>query len=116
MRSMVTYSRTPLPLYCRHCGAENPPKAYVCLQCFKELKSKVKIPFWKMRIQLSYPVMGMVLLFFIILSALLRNWMQNINDQITKDLNTVDYTMSYLAQRKEMSQNKDTSSAALNVE
>ncbi len=87
-------------LRCYHCGAENPPKAYCCLSCFKVLRPKEAIPWWRAYIRMSLP-MTMLMLFFIGVGLyMFKRWMENIEAQVTMNFKGSDYNLTLTADKK----------------
>lgn len=85
---------------CPFCGKENPMSAYCCLHCYKVLREKPKVPWYRMSIRPSLPV-GIAM----VLAALggiyfVKKWMENIEAQISMNFKTEDYTVSVIADKK----------------
>lgn len=85
---------------CLHCGAENPPTAYCCLRCFKIMKTKAKVPFWQVRFEPSVTALGIVASLLIVFVFLLKHWMENIDAQVTMNLQTAENSYSIIADKK----------------
>jgi ribosomal protein L40E len=88
---------------CIHCGAENPPTAYCCLSCFKILREKHKVPFWRMRIEPTWSALAIVTAVLIAVVVLLKHWMEDIDAQVTMNLQTAENSYSLMADKKKRS-------------
>lgn len=85
---------------CHHCGVENPLKAYCCLSCFKVLRPKEKIPFWKIYVRPNASVLILVGLLAGIGIYTFKKWMDNIEAQVTMNFTSADYNLSVVADKK----------------
>jgi ribosomal protein L40E len=87
-------------LSCLHCGAENPLKAYCCLSCFKVLRPKEKIPWYRMYIRPSTPFGFIVLLALLAGVVFFKHWIDNLEAQVTMNIKGDDYNVSVIADKK----------------
>lgn len=69
-------------LYCPHCLAKNPIRAYICLTCFKLIHPPIKVPFWKQAFQGTRPVFLMVVLMTLVIIILLNRWMARVETML----------------------------------
>lgn len=90
----------PSDIKCPFCGASNPPKAYCCITCFKVMKKKIKVPFWRVQIHPSLPfslfMLGVIafLIYFFVL------WMRDIEAQVNMSVSSGDYSITVTADKK----------------
>ena len=86
--------------YCPHCHRENPLTAFCCLHCFKLMRPKVKVPWYKVSLKASYPV-GIALCALAIFGIyLIKCWMENLEAQVSMNFRTEDYSVSITADKK----------------
>ncbi len=102
---------------CPGCGASNPVRAYCCITCFKVLRAKVEVPFWKMQIHpsTSFTIFMLGVAAFLIYFVVM--WMRDIEAQVTMNLNSGDYSLSVVAdKRKAQGINMDVESGSTPAE
>jgi ribosomal protein L40E len=87
-------------LICHQCGAVNPPKAYCCLNCFKVLRPKADVPFWRVAMRPS--ISAVVILAACMLAGLvvMKRWIDKLEARVSMDLKTADYNISVVADKK----------------
>ena len=87
-------------LVCHHCNAENPLKAYCCLSCFKVLRPKQDVPFWKIYIRPSSSALVLVVLVAGLGIYTLKKWMDNLEAQVSMNFKSADYNLTFVADKK----------------
>lgn len=109
---------TPKEIVCRSCGAENPPEAYCCLTCFKVLRPKEKVPFYRVQIKAGLPTLILIIVLVGAAIYSMKIWMENIEAQLSMNFTSADYNVSVVANKKKkhrffsMSKDKDEEPAA----
>lgn len=93
--------KKPAFILCPHCRAENPPRAYCCITCFKVMYGKPKLSFWETRIPSS--AFFLAVLFAITGSGyvVMQRWLKAMETQITIHMETEQYHLSFIANKKE---------------
>src|SRR5689334_16406121 len=105
-------SKGPVSLVCHNCGKENPPKAYCCLSCFKVLRPKEDIPWWRTYIRLSTPTM--IGIFIVALGGIwfFKQWIEGIEAQVSMNVKTEEYNVSVTADKRKRQAGIDVESSA----
>jgi len=67
------------------------------------MKIQQKVPFWRMRIEPTWSALSIVAAIFIVLVVMLKHWMQNIDAQVSMNLQTTENTYSLIADKKRKS-------------
>lgn len=92
--------KQPDTLRCNNCGAENPRKAYCCLHCYKVLRPKEDIPWYRVQIKPSFPVgVGLVLVSLLGI-VMIKRWMEDIEAQITMNFKSAEYNVQVRANKR----------------
>ena len=92
--------RDPIKLVCRNCGAENPPKAYCCITCFKVLRPKAQQNVWQVAMKPSISITIFFALVVVFGLVMMKNWVDKIEGRVQMDLKTADYNISVVANKK----------------
>jgi ribosomal protein L40E len=85
---------------CHQCGADNPPKAYCCLSCFKVLRPKAKVPWWRMYIRTSTPMAVTLLVIACAGLYVFKRWVDNVEAQVTMNFKGSEYKLSVSADKR----------------
>ncbi|MCB4756065.1 MAG: hypothetical protein LHV69_03380 [Elusimicrobia bacterium] len=88
---------------CPQCGTANPHHAYCCLNCFKVLREKPKVPFWKMEIRLDLLIIVAVFVVFAGMALLFKQWLTNVEAEVTLNLTSAEYNVSVVADKRKRS-------------
>jgi len=89
--------QSPTKLFCRSCGAVNPPKAYCCITCFKVLRPKQKLTFWQLAMKPSVSVVVFFAVLVVVGLFAMKKWIDKIEGRFHMDLKTADYNISVVA-------------------
>lgn len=90
----------PTEIFCPHCAASNPPRAYCCLTCFRVMNPKIHVPFWRLYLR---PSSTLLIGFFIVFAGLVvyvHQWLQMVEAEVTLNLRSIDYNVSVVADKK----------------
>ncbi len=85
---------------CRFCGKPNPANVFVCLHCYKVLREKPKMPWYKMSIKPSLPVSVTLIALALAGIFFIKRWMENLEAQISMNFKSEDYSVSLIAEKK----------------
>lgn len=97
---MAYKTAAPTSLVCHNCRAKNPPKAYCCLSCFKVLRPKEKIPFWKIHVRPDGPMIVFLLVLGAVSIYTVRRWIQNIEAEISMNFRSAEYNLTVTADKR----------------
>lgn len=86
-------------VFCPHCGSGNPSTAYCCLSCFKVMREK-KGSIWTVRFEPTWTALGIVGIIVLAIALGLKHWIQDIDAQVTMNLQTAENSYSLIAEKK----------------
>ena len=78
----LSEEEAPEHILCPHCLSKNPPRAYICLNCFKLINPKRKFPWWKQAFQGTRAVLLLVILFCLVSVITIRRWLFRVEDRL----------------------------------
>lgn len=102
-------------VFCPHCAAKNPKKAYVCLVCFKVMFPRVEQKWWKVKIppSISFAVILSALVYSILFLGI--RWLNTVEANMTLNVKTSNYNLNVIADKKKNeSLNKEIDLKSLN--